>query len=115
MSIFVIIWNLSYTDMGYDLPENRSGLQDSVQLANMLYTALEEIKLKRESDKDFDLEFGLDFKFQDAYGLQGSDVNRDFARLAGTHQVPDYSLFLFIFSMLWEPADKALTIAEMGI
>ena len=104
---------LVYTDMGYDLPEDWSGLEDSLQLANMLYTVLEEIKLKRESDIDFDIEFSLDNKFQDAYGLQGSDVNRDLARLAGTHQGPNYSLFVFVISMLWEPADWALTIAEM--
>ena len=105
---------LVYTEMGYDLPENWSEFQDRVQLGNMLYTVLEEIKIKREFDADYDLEFSLDFKFHDAYGLHGSDVNRDFARLAGTYQLPDYSLFVFIFTMLWEPADYALTIAEMG-
>ena len=105
---------LVYTEMGYDLPENWSEFQDRVQLGNMLYTVLEEIKIKREFDADYDLEFSLDFKFHDAYGLHGSDVNRDFARLADTYQLPDYSLFVFIFTMLWEPADYALTIAEMG-
>ena len=105
---------LVYAEKGYDLPENWSDFQDSVQLAKMLYTVLEEIRVERESDETYDIEFGLDFKFHDAYGLQGSDVNRDFARLAGTHQLPDYSLFVFIVSWLWEPADYAITIAEMG-
>ncbi len=104
---------LVYTDMGYGLPENWAGLQDPVLLANMLYTVLEEIKHKRESDREFDIEFGLDFKFQDAYGLHGSDVNRDLARLAGTHQLPDYSMFFFIVGMLFEPADYGMTFAEM--
>ena len=105
---------LVYAEKGYDLPENWSDFQDSVQLANMLYTVLEEIKVERESDETYDIEFGLDFKFHDAYSLRGSDVNRDFARLAGTHQLPDYSLFVFIVSWLWEPVDYAITIAEMG-
>lgn len=104
---------LVYAEKGYALPENWSDVQDSGQLANMLYAVLEEIKVQRESDKSYDIEFGLDFKFHDAYGLHGSDVNRDFARLAGVHQLPDYSLFVFIFSMLWEPADWAMTVAEM--
>ena len=106
--------DLVYADMGYDLPENWSSLQDPNQLAKMLYSALEEIKLERESNKDFDIEFGLDFKFHDAYGLHGSDVNRDLSRLAGTHQSPDYSLFVFIIGMLWEPVDLAITFAEIG-
>ena len=104
---------LVYMDMGYDLPEDWSTHQDQIQLANMLYTVLEEIKLKRESDRDFDIEFGLDFKFQDAYGLQGSDVNRDLARLAGTHKLPDYSQFLFILSVIAEPVDYVITGIEV--
>ncbi len=106
---------LIYSKLGYELPANWADVEDAVLLANLLHTGIEDMFIRHESDGAFLSDYDpAVIEFRNRYFDSGySPLNEDFQRLSGTYQSPDYSLFAFVLSIVFEPVDWVLTGAEV--
>ena len=101
-----------YSVQEEELPADWEHMSDAVEMAKMLYTGIEKLIARWQSDSTFlssndpaTAEFGRQ------YDLFSSPAE-DFPRLAGIDTSADNGLFMFVLS-LWEPADYIITLPEI--
>ena len=104
-----------YAKLGHELPANWSESGNTVLLATMLHTGIEAMFIRHEADGAFLSDYDPSvIEFRNRYFSLGySTLNEDYQRLSGTNQSSDYSLFVSLLRIFFEPADWALTTPEV--